>query len=182
MATRFFPSSPTCFYTAFRLEFSATLSRPGIKVSNLVGAHRTHTTILVHARTLHYKFDYVWKLPRPLLHQIIVHRQRTLTTWKPFISTKNLGVLGTASVRISKAIVTSGGPGTASMCISIRPYPQISDVRVGCLQRGYILTKSMGVPVKFFGCTSALFQQRTSVSWGLHLGVLVWGILLKSEW
>src|SRR2546423_8355316 len=50
---------------------------------------------------LHYKFDYVWKLPCPLLHQIMVHRQRTLTTWKPFILTKNLSVFGTAPVCIS---------------------------------------------------------------------------------
>ena len=41
---------------------------------------RTHTTILVYVRTSHYKFVYVWKLSRPLLHQIIVHRQQTLTT------------------------------------------------------------------------------------------------------
>ena len=115
MATRFFPSSPTCICTAFRPVFSATLSRPGLDKENT----RTHPTILVHARTLHYKFDCVWKLPRPLLHQIIDHDQRTLTTWQPFILTKNLNVLGTASVRISKGNDYFIGSGTAFMGISM---------------------------------------------------------------
>src|SRR5438067_5355232 len=101
-ATRFFPRFFYLFGLSFSLNFCYSFSKPGIKVSNLVGVHRTHTTILVYVRTSHYKFVYVWKLPRPLLHQIIVHRQQTLMTWKPFISTKNLGVLKTASVRISK--------------------------------------------------------------------------------
>jgi len=74
----------------------------------------THTTILVYARSSHYKFDGVWKLTRRSRtpHRIIVHNQRTLQDmaepyfnkepWCPgtaplyisigFISTKSLGV------------------------------------------------------------------------------------------
>ena len=41
---------------------------------------RTHTTILVYARSSHYKFDSVWKLTwwSRTPHWIIVHNQRTL--------------------------------------------------------------------------------------------------------
>src|SRR5437879_5673665 len=101
-ATRFFLRSFYLFGLSFSSGFSVIHSQNQDFVIFLTRiSTRTHTTILVYIRTSHYKFVYVWKLPRLLLHQIIVHRQRTLTTWKPFISTKNLGILRTASVRIS---------------------------------------------------------------------------------
>src|SRR5215208_3979517 len=93
-ATRFFPRSFYLFGLSFSPGFSVIHSQnQGLRYPiSWSTPHPYH--ILVYVRTSHYKFVYVWKLPRPLLHQIIVHCQRTLTTWKPFISTKNLGVLG----------------------------------------------------------------------------------------
>jgi len=76
-ATKFFLRS----IYLFGLSFSSSLSIIHTQNQDLYKQTiRTHTTILVHVRTSHYKFVYIWKLPRPLLHQIIVHRQRTLTT------------------------------------------------------------------------------------------------------
>ena len=95
-ATRFFPRSLYLFRLSFLPGSSVIHSQNQFKD---VPSPPCWSMLFL----LHYKFDYVWKLARPLLHQIMVHRQRTLTTWKPFILTKNLSVLGTASMRISKA-------------------------------------------------------------------------------
>src|SRR2546421_5115074 len=98
MATRFFPRSFYLFGLNFLSGFSIIHSQNQDLITKLSAPIPPYWSMLF---LLHYKFDYVWKLPRPLLHQIMVHRQRTLTTWKPFILTKNLSVFGTAPVCIS---------------------------------------------------------------------------------
>ena len=84
----------------------------------------THTTILVHARTSHYKFDGVWKLTRRSRY----HTESSFITNGPIrhgrtiISTKNFGVLGlhrgvlVRELFQQRALVSLG---TASICISM---------------------------------------------------------------
>ena len=94
-----------------------TLSRSG-RVIRVYSA-RTHSTILVYASTLHCKFVCVWKLTRkihgptnwqfmtndPVRHGNLLFQQRTLVSPNGLISTKNLGVLGTAPLCISKGFI-----------------------------------------------------------------------------
>jgi len=154
-ATRFFPRSFYLFWLSFSPGSSVIHSQNQDLITKLSAPIPPYWSMLF---LLHYKFDYVWKLPRPLLHQIMVHRQRTLTTWKPFILTKNLSVLGTASMWISKAHSNFLGPGIAPMCISMTT-SSVKRGPWGCgwLQRVIFQQRVWVSRVKFLGCTLWLY-------------------------